>query len=251
MFQLSLDLQHLDDAEAMARIGADAGIQALEAGTILILSEGAKRVIPRLKERFPTHSIVADVKCTDGVGPEVGLMFELGAFAATVMASASDASIRSAVRESEKYPGCRVMVDTMGFAGPDGRNIAGQVEAARRARDLGAHCIVLHLGYDERTANPVMVEENLLLKWAESVAAEDLGVPIQVVGGLTLAQAAELPKFGIREIVISMNLGSGPTADFQYDQITAFSVDLHNPVDRTHAADRIRQFMDTVTASSL
>ena len=76
----------------------------------------------------------------------------------------------------------------MGFGGPDGRNVAGQIAAAKRARDLGAHCVVLHLGYDERTVNPVMVEDNLLLKWAESVASESLGVPIQVVGGLTLAQ---------------------------------------------------------------
>ena len=37
-----------------------------------------------------------------------------------------------------------------------------------------------------------MVENNLLLKWAEAVAKRDLGIPIQVVGGLTMAQAAQL-----------------------------------------------------------
>src|SRR5690349_20150248 len=39
-FQLSLDLQHIDDAVKMARLGVEAGVQAIEAGTILILSEG-------------------------------------------------------------------------------------------------------------------------------------------------------------------------------------------------------------------
>src|SRR5438552_16125445 len=137
-------------------------------------------------------------------------MFELGASKATVMASASDASIRSAVQVAENHRGCQVMVDTMGFGGPDGTNIRGQVDAAKRARDLGAHYVVLHLGYDERSANRKMVDDNLLLRGTEAGAKEDLGIPIQVVGGLTLAQARELPKMGISELVIRMNLGSSP-----------------------------------------
>jgi 3-hexulose-6-phosphate synthase len=246
LFQLSLDLKDLDEAVEMARLGVEAGVQVLEAGTILILSESGQRVLPRLKAQFPGHPVVADVKCTDGVGPEVGLMFDLGASKATVMASASDASIRNAVAEAAKRPGCQVMVDTMGFGGPDGTDVQGQIDAARRARDLGAHYVVLHLGYDERTANRKMVEDNLLLRWAEAVAKEDLGIPIQVVGGLTLAQAAELPGFGINEIVISMNLGSRPMDETRYDAITAFTVNLSDPADRNLVVQRLKQFMDEV-----
>jgi 3-hexulose-6-phosphate synthase/6-phospho-3-hexuloisomerase len=173
-------------------------------------------------------------------------MFEMGACKATVMAAASDASIRYAVAEAAKYPGAAVMVDTMGFGGPEGTEISGQIAAARRARDLGAHYIVLHLGYDERIANKKMVEDNLLLKWAEAVAREDLGIPVQVVGGLTLAQAKELPKFGINEIVISMNLGSSPVGEMQYDKITAFTVDLYDAGDRKKVKERLTEFMELV-----
>ena len=173
-------------------------------------------------------------------------MFQLGASKATVMASASDASIRFAVQAAANHAGCQVMVDTMGFGGRDGSDVRGQIEAAKRARDLGAHYVVLHLGYDERTANPKMVEDNVLLRWAEAVAKQDIGIPIQVVGGLTLAQAKELPKFGISEIVISMNLGSRPDGDMQYDRITAFSVDLHDPGDRLRVQQRITQFISEV-----
>jgi len=240
---LSLDQKNLDEAVEMASLAVEAGIHVLEAGTILILSEGSRHVIPCLRERFPGYPIVADVKCTDGVGPEVGLMFELGASKATVMASASDASIRDAVRESAKYPGAAVMVDTMGFGGPDGTDIAGQIRAARRARDLGAHYVVLHLGYDERSANRKMVTDNVLLQWAEAVAKQDLGIPIQVVGGLTLAQAKQLPGLGISEIVISMNLGSSPEGVLDYDKITGFSVDLNDPADRARVKDRLVQFI--------
>lgn len=245
-FQLSLDQKSLSEAVEMAALGVAAGIDVLEAGTILILSEGAQRVLPRLKRIFPNHPIVADVKCTDGVGPEFGLMFDLGASKATVMASASDASIRSAVQAAAQRPGCEVMVDTMGCGGREGLDIAGQIAAAKRARDLGAHYVVLHLGYDERTANRSMVEDNLLLRWAEAVARQELGIKIQVVGGLTLAQATELPKLGISEIVISMNLGSRPIGDTEYDKITGFTVNLEDPADRSRVTDQIRHFIDTV-----
>src|SRR5947209_1899427 len=127
VFQLSLDLTDLDEAVELARLGVEAKVQTIEAGTILILSEGARRVIPRLREEFPGHAIVADIKCVDGAGHEVGLMYDLGATMATVMASASDASIRSAVQEANRY-GCKVMVDTMGFGGPDGSDIGGQIQ---------------------------------------------------------------------------------------------------------------------------
>jgi 3-hexulose-6-phosphate synthase len=248
-FQLSLDLKSLDDAVEMARLGVEAGIDVIEAGTILILSEGAQRAVPRLKELFP-HPIVADIKCTDGARPEIGLMFQLGASKATVMASASDASIRGAVEEAAHYPGCQVMVDTMGFGGRDGLDVQGQIEAAKRAHDLGAHYVVLHLGYDERLANPKMVEDNVLLRWAEAVAKENLGIPIQVVGGLTLAQAKELPKFGIREIVISMNLGTRPVHDMEYDKVTGFTVDLYDQEDRRIVAGLLSRFIQEVTEGS-
>lgn len=249
-FQLSLDRKTLDEAVEMAALGVAGGVQVIEAGTILILSEGGRRVVPRLKELFPAHPIVADAKCTDGAGLEVALMFDLGASAATVMASASDASIRMAVQEATIRPGCEVMVDTMGFGGPDGLDVARQVDAAKRARDLGAHYVVLHLGYDERTADPRMVDNNVLLRWAEAVANQDLGIKIQVVGGLTLGQAKQLPAIGITEIVLSMNLGSNPVAGSEYDKLSAFSVDLSDDRDRARVTEQIRNFIHEVSTAN-
>ncbi len=249
-FQLSLDQTNTEEALELAKIGAAAGVQVLEAGTPLIMSEGARVVLPRLKALFPNHPIVADIKCMDGGAHEVGLMFELGASKATVMASASDATITRTIRESANHPGCKIMVDTMGFGGSDGLYIQGQIDAAKRARDLAAHYVVVHLGYDERGENQRMIDDNVLLRWAEAVAKQDLGIPIQVVGGLTLAQAKELPKLGITEIVISMNLGSRPVGDLQYDKITAFTVNLNDPADREKVSEQLRRFIAEVTAEA-
>ncbi len=247
VYQLSLDLTSIEEAIELAKLGVAAGVQVIEAGTILLLSEGARLTLPRLRREFPQHPIVADIKCTDGAAFEMALVFELGASKATVMAAASDATIKFSVREAANHPGCEVMVDTMGFGGPHGLDVQGQIDAAKRARDLGAHYVVLHLGYDERSENRRMVEDNVLLRWAEAVAGEGLDIPIQVVGGLTLAQASELPQFGISDIVISMNLGSRPVGDMAYDKITGFTVDLNDPDDRERVSDQLRQFMDVTT----
>jgi 3-hexulose-6-phosphate synthase len=246
-FQLSLDLTDIDRAVELARLGVGAGIQVLEAGTILILSEGARHVLPRLRSEFPSVPLVADIKCTDGVGYETALAYDLGATAATVMSSASDASIRCAVTEAMSRPGCHVMVDTMGAGGPDGRRAQGHVDSARRARDLGADYAVIHLGYDERGADPAMVADDVLLRWADAVARAELGIRLQVVGGLTLAQAELLPAMGISDVVISMNLGAAPAGDLRYDQVTAFSVDLDDTADRETVSLQLQRFVEKVS----
>jgi len=246
-FQISLDQSDLGQALALAELAVSAGVQVLEAGTGLIMNEGARHVLPRLRSAFPTHRLVADVKCTDGGAFEAAMLFDLGANAVTVMSAASDATIRLAIAEANKRQGCAVMVDTMGSGGPDGRDIQGHVAAARRARDLGAHYAVIHLGYDERGADIRMVEDNLLLRWTEAVVAADLGIAIQVVGGLTLAQAKELPCMGITEVVISMNLGSRPLGEMRYDRLTGFTVNLSDPADREAVRTQLRQFIAEVT----
>jgi hypothetical protein len=69
---------------------------------------------------------------------------------------------------------------------------------------------------------------------------------VQVVGGLTLAQATLLPRMGIRDIVISMNLGSRPIGAQRYDQLTGFTVDLTNSEERSAVRDQIRRFIEEV-----
>ena len=67
--QVSLDVTSLTEALAMARGAARTGVDWLEAGTPLILAEGL-RCVRALRDEFPSHPIVADLKTMDGGGLE-------------------------------------------------------------------------------------------------------------------------------------------------------------------------------------
>jgi len=76
--QISLDLTSLDEALEVAEVAVGAGVDWLEAGTPLLLAEGM-RAVRALRERFPDHPIVADLKIMDGGGLETELAAEAGA----------------------------------------------------------------------------------------------------------------------------------------------------------------------------
>src|SRR5689334_25286583 len=63
--QVSLDLRSIPEALALAHIAVAAGVDWLEAGTPLVLSEGRHGVSAR-RDAFPAHPVVADLKAMDG-----------------------------------------------------------------------------------------------------------------------------------------------------------------------------------------
>ena len=68
----------------------------LEAGTPLILAEGL-RAVGALRERFPDHPVVADLKTMDGGYLEAEMMAKAGADLVVVMGRAHEATIRAVV----------------------------------------------------------------------------------------------------------------------------------------------------------
>lgn len=67
LVQLALDFPTLDQALRMAEIGARVGVDILEAGTPLIVAEGARAILG-LAEAFPSFPILADYKTMDSGG---------------------------------------------------------------------------------------------------------------------------------------------------------------------------------------
>ncbi len=194
--QLSLDLIDLNEALRTAELGLRAGVDWLEAGTPLILAEGT-RGGRELRARFPETPIVADLKIMDGGALETELMAKAGASMVVVMGQAHEETIELVVKAGRDY-GIKIMGDNMNMHDP--------VAGAKRLEELGCDYIVHHIGYDMRTVRKQRGQSapTPLDQLREIVSA--VNVPVQAVGGLTIEQAIETPRYGAPLVVIGAPL---------------------------------------------
>jgi 3-hexulose-6-phosphate synthase len=197
--QISLDLTSIEEALDHARKAVRAGVDWLEAGTPLILAEGL-RAVQALRREFPQHPIVADLKTMDGGYLEAEMMAKAGATLVVVMARAHPATIKMVVQAGRDY-GIQVMGDDLGCE--------DKPAAARLMQDLGVDYIVHHVGYDERRDPQVIAARGgrtpSPLDELKAVVAA-VKIPVQAVGGLTVEQVLELPKYGVYHLVLGAPL---------------------------------------------
>jgi 3-hexulose-6-phosphate synthase/6-phospho-3-hexuloisomerase len=190
--QLSLDFIDLNAALETAELAIRAGVDWLEAGTPLILSEGT-RGIRELRARYPKVPLVADIKGMDGGYGETKLMAKAGANMITVMGQAHSETFESAVKAARDN-GVKIMGDNMNMPDP--------VEGAKRLQELGCDYIIHHIGYDMRNVRRARGQHapTPLDHLRDIVAA--VQVPVQAVGGLTLEEASRTPEYGAPLVVI-------------------------------------------------
>jgi 3-hexulose-6-phosphate synthase/6-phospho-3-hexuloisomerase len=197
--QISLDLTSIEEALDHARKAVRAGVDWLEAGTPLILAEGL-HAVQALRREFPQHPIVADLKTMDGGYLEAEMMAKAGATLVVVMARAHPATIKMVAKAGRDY-GLQVMGDDLGCE--------DKPAAARLMQDLGVDYIVHHVGYDERRDPEVIAARGgrapSPLDELKAVVAA-VKIPVQAVGGLTVEQVLELPKYGVYHLVLGAPL---------------------------------------------
>ncbi len=189
--QISLDLTSIDEALDTASMAVEAGVDWLEVGTPLILAEGL-HAVRQLRDRFPSHPVVADLKTMDGGYLEAEMMAKAGADLVVVMGRAHEATIRAVVEACCDY-GIKCMGDDLGAEDKPAN--------ARWMQDLGVDFIIHHVGYDERRLIPDVHPLNEL----ESVV-KAVDIPVQAVGGLTIRQAIECPRHGAPLVVLGAPL---------------------------------------------
>jgi 3-hexulose-6-phosphate synthase len=141
--QIALDYATIDEALAMARIGVEAGVDWLEIGTPLIVSQGLSPIGDMVRA-FPKYPVLADYKTMDSGGKNVHRTKAQGGHIMTVCANAPDETVRAAVAAS-KETDIMVVVDTIG--------VKQQAARARQCADWGVHMIYLHYGADQRAAD--------------------------------------------------------------------------------------------------
>ncbi|PLR94677.1 orotidine 5'-phosphate decarboxylase / HUMPS family protein [Bacillus sp. T33-2] len=189
--QVSLDLTNIEEAVEVAKVAVESGVDWIEAGTPLLLAEGL-HAVKRLRAEFPEHPIVADLKTMDGGYLEAEMMAKAGATHVVVMGVAHPATIRAVIKAAREF-NIKVMGDIM--AAPD------KVECAKMLEANGVDYIIVHTGFDERGEAPEKSPYDDLEPVVNAVS-----IPVQAVGGLSLDQAAEMPKHGAPLVVVGAPL---------------------------------------------
>jgi 3-keto-L-gulonate-6-phosphate decarboxylase len=210
-FQISVDVGTLDLGLAVATAALAGGVDIVEMGTPLLKTQGVANVVPAFRKRFSDALLLADMKTMDGGGGEARNVYAGGGNIVDFLALAGVDTAKAicAVRDEFRRAGpdlprlafSDIMVPHQGPAKQAG-------EVALRMVEAGVDAVGIHLQVDARRANPKLIEDDYLGEVALSVF-ERIGkaVPVQVVGGLNIAQAKRLAKAGLRAFVISGNLG--------------------------------------------
>lgn len=197
--QISLDLTSIREALDHAHKAVRAGVDWLEAGMPLILAEGL-HAVKALRQEFPEHPIVADLKTMDGGYLEVEMMAKAGATHVVVMARSHPATINAVVKAGRDL-GIMVMGDNLAC-----RDKAG---AALALQELGVNYIVHHVGYDERRDPEVLARNGGRAPSALDdlrAVVEAVQIPVQAVGGLSVADIMRLPDYGVDHLVLGAPL---------------------------------------------
>lgn len=189
--QISLDVTTIEEALELAEAAVEAGVDWIEAGTPLLLGEGL-HAVRALRERFPNHPIIADLKTMDGGYLEAEMMALAGATHVVVMGVAHPATIRAVIRAAREYR-IKVMGDIL--AAPD------KVACAKMLEANGVDYILVHTGFDERGEDPERSPFDHLEQIVRSVS-----IPVQAVGGLSVEQAAAMPRNGAPLVVVGAPL---------------------------------------------
>lgn len=193
VIQIALDFATIDEALAMAKIGVDAGVDWLEIGTPLIVSQGVSP-IGEMARAFPGYPVLADYKTMDSGGKNVHRTKAQGGHLMTVCANAPDETVRSAVAASRET-GVWVVADTIG--------VKQQAARARQCAEWGVHMIYLHYGADQRLADGSQDST----QWLDEVLAA-VSIPVGV-GCFGVEDAVRAVERGAELVAIGHPVISG------------------------------------------
>ncbi|MEO8484009.1 MAG: orotidine 5'-phosphate decarboxylase / HUMPS family protein [Acidobacteriota bacterium] len=220
MFQISVDVATVDLGLAVAAAALAGGVHIIEMGTPLLKNQGVSNVVPAFRRRFPDALLLADMKTMDGGAFEARAVYAGGGNIVDFLALAGVDTAKAicAVRDEFRRAGPElprlvfsdIMVPHQGPA-------AQAVDVALRMLEAGVDAVGIHLQSDARRVNQTLIDSDYLGDVARAVFARvGSTAPVQVVGGLSVAQAKRLAGAGLRAFVISGNLGL-PDSVARYD----------------------------------
>jgi 3-hexulose-6-phosphate synthase len=210
-FQISVDTAKLQQGLIVADAALAAGVTLVEMGTPLLKSEGVRNVVPAFRHRFPEALLLADMKTMDGGAFEARAVFEGGGNIIDFLALAGVETAKAICAVRDEYRRADPQMPRLVFADilvPHQGPAAEAMEVALRMIEAGVDGIGVHLQLDARRADPELHQSGYLADVARAVF-ERVGdvASVQVVGGLSVQQAVDLARSGLKAFVISGNLG--------------------------------------------
>jgi 3-keto-L-gulonate-6-phosphate decarboxylase len=220
MFQISVDVATLEQGFAVAGAALAGGVQIVEMGTPLLKNQGMSNVVPAFRRKFPEALLLADLKTMDGGAFEARAVYTGGGNIVDFLALAGVDTAKAICAVRDEFRGAGSELPRLAFADimvPHQGPAAQAAEVALRMLEAGVDGVGIHLQSDARRADPRLIESDYLGDVARTIF-ERVGkaAPVQVVGGLSIAQAKRLARAGLRAFVISGNLGH-PDTRARYD----------------------------------
>jgi 3-keto-L-gulonate-6-phosphate decarboxylase len=219
-FQISVDVATLEQGLGVADAALAGGVSIVEMGTPLLKNEGVSNVVPAFRRKFPEAVLLADMKTMDGGAFEARAVYAGGGNIMDFLALAGVDTAKAICAVRDEFRLAEPELPRLAFADilvPQQGPAAQAVEVALRMLEAGVDGVGVHLQGDARRADPTLIESHYLDGVARAIFERIGGAaPVQVVGGLTVAQAKSLAQVGLRAFVISGNLGQ-PDARARYD----------------------------------
>ena len=219
-FQISVDVATLEQGLAVAGAALAGGVTIVEMGTPLLKNQGVANVVPAFRRKFSDALLLADMKTMDGGGFEARAVYAGGGNIVDFLALAGVDTAKAICAVRDEFRRGDPELPRLAFADimvPHQGPAAQAIEVALRMLDAGVAAVGVHLQADARRADPKLIESHYLAEVARAIFKRVGGAaPVQVVGGLSAAEAKSLAQAGLRAFVISGNLGQ-PDGRARYD----------------------------------
>ena len=209
-FQMSVDVATVEQGRVVAAAALAGGVGILEMGTPLLKNQGVAHVVPAFRQQFPEALLLADMKTMDGGAFEARAVYAGGGNIVDFLALAGVDTAKAicAVRDEFRRAGDLPRLVFADILVPHQGPAAQAGEVAVRMLEAGVDGVGVHLQADARRADSRLIETDYLGDMARAIFDRvGKAAPVQVVGGLSIAQAKRLARAGLRAFVISGNLG--------------------------------------------
>ncbi len=185
LIQMALDSLDFDATIALAAKVAPY-VDIFEIGTPCIKHNGVK-LVKALREKFPNHLLLVDLKTMDAGEYEATPFYAAGADICTVLGVSGLATI-AGVLKAAKAHSAEAQIDLI--------NVPNKVECARESAKLGAQIIGIHTGLDAQAAGQTPFSD------LQDIASLGLNMRISVAGGIKQSTVKQVVASGANIIVV-------------------------------------------------